>query len=237
MANITIVDPMGSLVLAPKARKALEKGKLAGIRLEFTNSGVRAVAALPLEEGKKGEPTKWVPIAEAMASIASSTEESRPWAEEKGHLVTKFEVRLDKEAPKELRESSTKVEFEAAIAALPFKERRAFQMSNKEFEMAFLKWEEGKPIPRPADQAEALRVERSVTAKRGALRGRGRGGRGRGSFLGPQAAAGQSQATPGVGQGPSGFVPQASGTGAGGNPGSGGYPPYPGNAGTPPSWV
>jgi len=106
--------------------------------------------------------------------------------------VSKFEVRLDKEAPEGFRKASKKEDMEAAVAALPFKERRAFQMSNKEFEMAFLRWEDGKPIPRPAEQAEALRVERAST-RGGGFRGRGRGGRGRGSFLGPQDKAGQVQ--------------------------------------------
>jgi len=189
MASVASIDPFGSLVLAAKAKKALDQGKLAGIRLEFTAEGGKALGALPL---KAGEVTlQWVAIAEAMASVSKETE-VRPWAEEKAHLVSKFEVRLDKEAPKELRDSSKKEEAEAAIAAMPFKERRAFQMSNKEFEMAFLRWEDGTPVPRPAEQAEALRVERAAT-RGGGFRGRGRGGRGRGSFLGPQGKAGQVQ--------------------------------------------
>jgi hypothetical protein len=190
MASIANVDPMGSFVLAGKAKKALDKGKLGGIRLEFTAEGGKALGALPLAEGETE--LSWRALAEVMASISDSSD-SRPWAEEKAHFVSKFEIRLDKEAPEGLRTAADKAALDAAVAALPFRERRAFQMSNKEFEMAFLRWEAGAPVPRPAEQAEALRVERNA-ARGGGGRGRGRGGRGRGSFLAPQAAAGQGQA-------------------------------------------
>lgn len=190
MANIANVDPMGSFVLAGKAKKALEKGKLAGIRLEFTAEGGKALGALPLKEGETA--LSWKALAEVMASIASSGDDDRPWAEEKAHLVSKFEIRLDKEAPEGLRNAANKAAYEAAVMLLPFRDRRAIQMSNKEFEMAFLRWEAGQPVPRPVDQAEALRAERNA-ARGGGGRGRGRGGRGRGSFLVPQAQAGTGQ--------------------------------------------
>jgi len=178
MSTIPIIDPSGSFALSAKYKKALEKGKLAGIRLEFDTSGVRVLAALP---SKEGEQAQWVPIAEAMASISGVTEE-RPFEDEKAHIVGKFEVRLDKECPVALRDSASKEALTAAIQGLPFKERRALQMSNREFELAYLRWEDGTPVPRPAEQAELLRQEQAANRGRANARGRGRGGRGRGSF-------------------------------------------------------
>jgi len=176
----TIIDPTGIVGLQAKYKKALDKGKLAEIRLEFTAAGFTAVARLPKGEGK------FLPISEAMALISAEIEE-RPFADEKAHAVSKFEVRLDKEAPDSFKKASSKEELDAAIAShQPFKERRAFQMSNKEFELAFLRWEDGNPVPRPAEEAESLRKERAAS-RGGGTRGRGRGGRGRGSFLAPEA--------------------------------------------------
>jgi len=186
MNNVANIDPMGSFVLTGKVKKALDKGKIAGVRIEFLAGGARAVAALPLAEGETAH--TWAPIVEVMASISNG--DLRPFAEEKAHLVSKYEVRLDEEAPEGLRAAADKSALEAAVAGLPFRKRRALQMSNKEFELAFLRWEGGNPVPRPAEQAEALRLQRATATRGGSTsgRGRGRGGRGRGSFLGAQGA-------------------------------------------------
>jgi len=183
MADIAIFDPLGSFVLAPKAKKLLESGKLAGIRVNFTPSGAVVEAAVPLATGETT--LNFRGINEVMASLPEKG--ARPFADEKAHLVSKYEIRLDEEAPAGLRNATTQVALDAAVAALAFAKRRALQMSNKEFEMAFLRWEAGTAVPRPAEQADALRQERAA-ARGGGGRGRGRGGRGRGSFRGAPVA-------------------------------------------------
>jgi len=195
------IDPLGQFALVAKYQKALEKGKILGLKLEFTAYGQKALAFVP-KAGQTNESAKadeknghWVSVVDAMAS-KSSTEE-KPFSEEKKYLVSRYEVRLDEEAPAAMRGAADKSALEAAVAALPFAKRKALQMSNQEFEIAFLRWESGVARVRPAEQADALRLERA-SAKAGRGRGRGelrggraRGGRGRGGFRGaeaPQAA-------------------------------------------------
>jgi len=180
---------MGALGLTAKYKRALEKGNLKAIRLVFTPEGVKVEGSNALDED---EDPVWIPLPEAMAS--PSRGEERPFLDEKAHTVGRYEVRLDEEAPQELRNATSKVVLDAAVAALPFRKRRALQMSNREFELAFLRWEGGNPVPRPAEQAEALRAERAATRGGNRGRGRGRGGRGRGSFRGAQAPQNPPQA-------------------------------------------
>jgi hypothetical protein len=187
-----IVDPLGPLGLTAKYTKALQGGKLAGIRLVFTPTGVQVEGCLP------SDPAAWVPLTEAMASKAS--DDARPFADEHAHIVSKYESRLDEECPTGLRSAADKAAETAAIVALPFAKRRALQMSNREFEEAFLRWVGGAPVARTAEQAEALRQER--IAARGRGRGRGRGGRGRGSFRAPPQEAAQGPQAQTVGQRP-----------------------------------
>lgn len=184
MASLSLIDPMGALGLTAKYKKALEKGRVGAIRIEFTPTGVSAYGQKINADKSAGD---WVPLLEAMASIGDDVAE-RPFADEKSHIVGKYEIRLDEEAPTALRAAPDKSGLEAAIAALPFKKRRALQMSNKEFELAFLRWEDGVPIPRAAEAAEALVRERVAARGGNRGRGRGRGGRGRGSFLDAQKA-------------------------------------------------
>lgn len=175
----TIIDPSGIFGLTAKYKKALEQGKIGALRLEFSNGEFTATAAK--NDGPKGALGNFVPLSEAMASISATAD--RPYGDEKAHLVGKYEVRLDEECPVALRDAADKAALDAAVAALPFRKRRALQMSNKEFELAFSRWENGAPVPRTAEAVEALLAERNATRGGGNRgRGRGRGGRGRGSF-------------------------------------------------------
>jgi hypothetical protein len=182
MDHLVVIDPLGHFGLSPKFRKALEQGKVAAIRLTFELGETRAEA---LSNGPEGD---WSSLVEAMASISATAE--RPFEDERAHVVGKFEVRLDKEAPAGLRSAADKAALTAAIDSLPFRERRALAMSNREFDLSYLRWENGAPVPRPAAEADKLRQEQ-IAARGGGKtgRGRGRGGRGRGSFLAPQDAA------------------------------------------------
>jgi len=188
MSSIPLIDPTGPLGLRAKYQNALEKGKILAIRIEFTPKGVVAMGLK--KGGDAAVAADWLPIAEAMTKAAEAVEE-RPFEDEKAHFVSKYEVRLDEEAPQGLRDAATAADLKAAIAALEFRKRRALQMSNREFELAFLRWENGGPIVRPAEEAEKLRQEQ-VTARGGGARGRGRGGRGRGAFRGAEEAPGGS---------------------------------------------
>jgi len=190
----SFIDPLGPLALAAKYKKALEKGRIVGLRLTFTPAGVVA-------EGQKppvgGQPGAWVALTEAMASTSGAPEE-RPFPEEKEHMCSKYELRLDEAAPESFRNAANKAALQAAVAALDFRKRRALLMSNKEFETAFLRWEDGNPIPRPAEEVDALRRERNAARGGNRGRGRGRGGRGQQAFRAPQnAAAGNAPAAGG----------------------------------------
>jgi len=182
-----ILDPLGPLALAPKYQKLLASGKFEGLRLTFNGSGF--IAQAKLEGGD------FMPLTEAMASLSSKDGKVEDFSSEKAHAVGKYEKRLDEEAPAAFRAASSMEDIRAAIAALEFRKRNAYNLSNKEFEMKYLRWEGGNPVLRSAEQAEALRMERAAT-RGGGARGRGRGGRGRGSFRGPQGQAATPQQAP-----------------------------------------
>eukprot|EP00918_Siedleckia_nematoides_P018843 GHVU01040275.1.p2 GENE.GHVU01040275.1~~GHVU01040275.1.p2 ORF type:complete len:204 (+),score=20.05 GHVU01040275.1:115-726(+) len=182
--SIKMIDPLGPLGLTAKYKKALEKGTIGALRLEFTPTGVQAVGLR--KGGNANNAADWLPLVEALAA-SKPTNEERPLDAEKAYVANKYEVRLDEEAPASLRNASSAEELNAAIAALPFKKRRALQMSNREFELAFLRWEEGRPVPRSAESAEELRIAQQKKTSGGkpnapVTRGQGPKGKGKGSF-------------------------------------------------------
>lgn len=185
MSNpIKMIDPLGPLGLTAKYKKALEKGKIEAIRLEFTPEGVRAVALK--KGGVRTTEADWLPLADALA--ASKTEVVSSLEDERSYWANKYEVRLDEEAPASIRNAASEEALKAAVAAIPFKKRRALQMSNKEFELAFLRWEDGRPVVRSAEQAEELRIAQIKPKASGGKpnapvqKGQGPKGKGKGSF-------------------------------------------------------
>jgi len=166
------IDPMGPLGLSLKYRKALEKGRIQAIRLEFVLEGTRVMALR--KGGNASIAEDWSPLSDAMASSSQGNE--RSFEEQRDHLVSKYEVRLDEEAPASFRNASTEADLKAAMAAIDFKKRRALQMSNREFEISFLRWEDGRPLVRPAEEADKMRgASKTAESSRAQVKGKGKG--------------------------------------------------------------
>jgi len=186
-----MVDPTkGNISLVQKYQKMIDSGRFSSISLTFGPGGsvVAKATYTPAEGDDKTEG-----LIEALAATKAQTQET-PWDEEKVHLLKKFETRLDTEAPEALRNADSRAAFNAALAAVPFAQRKAFILSNKDFETEYIRFEDGTPVRRPAEDVAALKAERVAARKpaqnRGGNRGRGRGGRGRGAaFQAPQAPA------------------------------------------------
>jgi len=171
---------MGPLNLAPKYAKMLANGRLDAISVIFRSGGITVRGRLPSQEGVTEE--VWMDLPEAIAATAAST--VRPWAEERTYKVQKFEQRLDIECPANLRDAASEEAWNAAMAAIPFERRKAFNMSNKDFEREYVRFVNGVGERRPVEDV----IARESVQRGSANRGRGRGGRGRGSSFQAQIA-------------------------------------------------
>jgi len=187
---MVLIDPLGSVNLAPKYAKMLANGRLLAIRLTFKPEGVLVRGKIPAptganaQEGDEEEEGQWMDLPGAIAATAVET--VRPWAEELTYKVRKFEDRLDIECPVALTTAANEAAWNAAMADIPFAQRKAFNMSNSDFEREYVRFVAGVGERRPLEAVIALEG-----ANRGARtqRGRGRGGRGRGSAFQAQNAS------------------------------------------------
>jgi len=175
--NQLFLDPLGSnFALAPKYAKMLANGRLDGITITFHHGGIQVVGAYTHEGQQIAEP-----LADAISHTAAKAAE-QPWAEEREYLIRKFEQRIDAECPVAMRNAASKAAFNAALATIPFEQRKAFTQSNKDYEREYVRFVNGVGERRPLDAV--LQLEQEAKASRGTAtrgRGRGRGGRGRGS--------------------------------------------------------
>jgi hypothetical protein len=132
------LNPERAPALIAKWQKLLGKD-LEKIEVVYTAAGV-AVTVTPLTGGPsaKAEPDvagKAISIAAYKAAKQEAAKPSESDAEVA--LRNKFELRLNKEFPSGKLKSGSDASIQAFLQGLPFHERRAMLMSNKQFKTAY----------------------------------------------------------------------------------------------------
>lgn len=130
MLNLERVPP-----LAPKFANQIGK-TCTGFRVLYAESGMQAQACSKLDAyGTEIEDAEWIGIPEwehrrALRNTPSSNERLSA-------LRRKFELRLNREFPRVGPSSGSEEDVQAWLATLPFAQRRALLMSQKDFSKSY----------------------------------------------------------------------------------------------------
>lgn len=149
------INPERAPALIAKWQKLLGKD-LEEIQVKYTAAGV-AVTVIPLAGGPSAQADKEVAgkAISIAAYKAAKSEAAKPSNDEaKVALRNKYELRLNKEFPKtgDLG-SGDEAAIQAFLQGLPFHERRAMLMSNKQFKTAYPNGYSPAPVPTGATPA------------------------------------------------------------------------------------
>jgi len=131
--------PMGFLnpervpALAPKYANKLGK-TIDSIAIVYSPKGISVQVAVPSELGsdKKAEVIDLATFHQRLGEMNAPTEEQKLRS-----MRNKYELRLNKEFPSLGPKSGKDADLQAFMDSLPFKERRALLMSQKDFEKSY----------------------------------------------------------------------------------------------------